>query len=186
MGNGTASVNHISEVVELKRQVRNKNEHLVEQSDQIAMLTDTMTSLAGQREQNSAMTMAVQYSQGESHYGPTDCSDRGGGGACQQHSNPVFDSQADGAPTVNASNTCSSDECTRHANPVYECGASSSNIAAMMQVETRSKARAKAPSEMERLLVRVLHPRPRVCHSSRENPDVQMHTHLCNVQMACR
>ena len=70
--------------------MHNQNEHLAEQSEQIAMLTDTTTSLADQLEQNSAMMMAVQYSQGKSHSGFTDNIDRGGGDTCQRHCNPVF------------------------------------------------------------------------------------------------
>ena len=148
--NGTASVNHISELVGLRRQVHSQNEHLAEQSAQIAMLTNTTTSLADELERNSAMMMAAQYSQGERQSGCSDSSDRGGSGAYQRHCNPVFNSQADGATAVNAC-THGSDGYTRHVNPVFECGGGSSDIAAVMQVVTRSKVRAKAPSEMERL-----------------------------------
>ena len=125
--NGNASVNHISELVGLRRQAHNQNEHLAEQSAQIAVFTDTTTSLADELEQNSAMMMAAHYSQGKRQSGCSGSSDRGGSGAYQRHCNPVFNSQADGAPAVNAC-THGSDKYTRHVNLVFECGGGSSEL----------------------------------------------------------
>ena len=99
----TPSVNHITEMVQLRRQIQSQDEHMAEQGSQLAALADVTATLSDQLEQNNTM-MFAHYSQGEEYF---DCDE----------------------------------------SEYFDCNEGSDDIAAIMQVQTRSKA----PSEADRL-----------------------------------
>ena len=72
----------------------------------------------------------------------------GDDGECNMHHNPIY---AGAVPAVSCTPMRWVTAYESYSNPLFDLKNDSSDTAAVMQVETRSKARNRAPSGMERL-----------------------------------
>ena len=128
-----ASVNHITELAQVRRQLRSREAHIAEQDNHIERLNDATNMLTAELENE----FRDRYSNGEDCGADSRLSE--GSTECTVHCNPIFEQQ-------NTNNAAVAPYPTVvHQNPIFD------RRAAVMQVQTRSRARVRAPSEMERL-----------------------------------